>query len=137
MLFPSRFLRWAMGLTDIGFLVYWSVTGLAAMGVLQIPPDWLYKDFADPAMIVWNWSFAPLDLLVSVTGLSALWLARQGRNWVGLALVSASLTFCAGFMAISYWAIAGDFDPAWWLANLFLMAWPLVCARELLARNRD
>lgn len=134
---PSPLLRWSMGLTDIGFLVYWSVTGLAALGVLQIPPDWLYKDYSDPAMVVWNWSFAPLDLLASATGLTALWRARSGRPWAGLALISASLTFCAGFMAVSYWAIAGDFDPSWWAANLFLMAWPLACARELLIRFRD
>lgn len=134
---PSGLLRWAMGLTDVGFILYWSVTGLAAAGLLQIPPEWLYKDYADPAMVVWNWSFAPLDLLASLTGLAALWRARSGRRWASLALVSATLTFCAGFMAISYWAIAGDLDPAWWAANLFLMAWPLACARELFRHLSD
>jgi hypothetical protein len=28
-------------------------------------------------------------------------------------------------MAISYWTLTGDFDPSWWIPNLFLMLWPL------------
>jgi hypothetical protein len=120
-----------MAATDFGFLAYWSLSGVLAFGWLSLPPDWLYSDYADPMMVIWNWSFAPLDILASVTGLWALRQASRGKAWRGVALVSATLTFCAGFMAISFWAIGRDFDPSWWLPNLFLMAWPLIFAREL------
>jgi hypothetical protein len=28
-------------------------------------------------------------------------------------------------MAIGYWTILGEFDPAWYLPNLALAVWPL------------
>ena len=48
--------------------------------------------------------------------------------------MSLSLTFCAGLMAISFWAIRGDFDPTWWGVNLALMIWPLFYLRGLITR---
>ena len=36
-----------------------------------------------------------------------------------------TLTFTADFMAISFWADYGDYDPAWWLPNIALMFIPL------------
>ena len=43
---------------------------------------------------------------------------------VSLLILLLAPTFCAGFMALSFWAIRLDFDPSWWAANLFLAIWP-------------
>src|SRR5262245_9041975 len=120
---PNSFLRWNLLLTDIGFLLYWLASALSLF-----PAEWLYKDHSNPILMAWNWSFAPVDLAASASGLLALWLARAGRiNWSQWALISLSLTFCAGLMAIAFWSLRSDFELAWWLPNLYLVAWPL-CA---------
>lgn len=107
-------------------LFYWSVTALMALSIIDIPGDWLFKDYDDPRVMAWNWSFLPLDLLLSCTGLWALRLERRNDPaWKLWASVSMTLTICAGLMAISYWTIIGDFDVAWWIPNLFLMLWPI------------
>ncbi len=64
---PSRFLRFNLLVTDIGFLLYWF---MSAFGLL--PEASLYKDSANPILVAWNWSFAPVDLAASVTGIVAL-----------------------------------------------------------------
>lgn len=75
--------------------------------------------------MAWNWSFLPLDLLVSATGLTGVWLHKNGdRRWRGLVLISLVLTSCAGLQAISFWAIRGELDLTWWLPNLFLLLYP-------------
>jgi hypothetical protein len=51
-----------------------------------------------------------------------------------LAAFSLALTFCAGFMAICFWAIRLDFDPSWWGAYLFLTIWPLFFLPKLVSR---
>lgn len=109
-------------LVDIGFIVYWTLTALHA-----IPTAWAFKDYDLPQVVAWNWSFLPLDAVLSATGLAALWQARKGDVQLArcLALISLSLTHASGLMAISYWAIAGDFDLGWWLPNLWLMLFPL------------
>src|SRR5687768_4685685 len=125
-----RLLKPLMLVTDVGFIAYWLIT-LAHV----IPPDMLFRDYSNPIMIHWNWSFLPLDLLISATGLYGLWLLKQ-RNpaWRQLVVVSLTLTFVSGLQAIAFWAIAGDFDPWWWGANLFLMGYPLVFLRGLVFR---
>jgi uncharacterized membrane protein YfhO len=129
---------WALlAITDAGFVLYWSVTALAALGVLAIPPAYLYRGYHDPLLVAWNWSFAPLDLAASATGLAALSALRTARAWSGLAIVSLSLTSAAGGMAIAFWAISGDFDLVWWSANLFLLAWPLFYLPSLIESARD
>lgn len=121
-----RGLKASLLITDIGFLLYWSLTALVAAGLLQVPAEYLFSDYENPLVVAWNWSFMPLDVLLSVCGLAAVALHRRNNpTWRGLAIVSLSLTFCAGLMAISFWAIRGDFDPAWWSVNLALMIWPL------------
>ena len=118
--------RRLMFFTDIGMLAYWAVTALMALGLIALPPEWLFKDYDDPRVIAWNWSFLPIDLAFSVTGLWALHRERTGQSdWKIWAAISLTLTFCAGIMAISYWTLTGEFDPAWWAPNLFLMLWPL------------
>lgn len=124
---PSNFLRLNLLITDLGFLAYWLV---AAMGIF--PPEWLYKNHADPIMVAWNWSFAPVDLAASALGLYSLVLAKAGNPvWPAYGLVSAALTFCAGLMALSFWALQNDFNLGWWLPNLYLALWPIVAVPQL------
>ncbi|MDP1909530.1 MAG: DUF5360 family protein [Alphaproteobacteria bacterium] len=125
--------RWGLLVTDWGFILYWSATALAAMQVIALPTEWMFRDYADPAMVAWNWSFAPLDLLASAFGLLAVRAARRGANWRGAAIVSLALTSCAGLMAIAFWTFAGDFDLAWWAPNLALMLWPLIYLPRLMS----
>ena len=118
--------RKLMFITDIGMLLYWSLTILLALKLLNIPGDWLFKDYDDPRVMAWNWSFFPIDIALSVTGLKSLQLEKQNNDaWRMWAVVSLTLTVCAGLMAISYWVLVKDFDPSWWIPNLFLMIWPI------------
>ena len=123
-----RSLRALMFATDVGFLAYWLIT-LARV----VPPSYLFKDYADPLVVAWNWSFFPLDLAISSTGLTSLWLHRRSDpRWRGWTLISLSLTSCSGLMAVSYWALRADFAVSWWLPNLFLLVYPVVFVRGLL-----
>ena len=119
-------LRRALTVTDLLMLGYWTITALAAIHVLRLPPDALYKGYDQPALVAWNWSFFALDIGFSLTGLAAVRRSRAGRPWHGLAIVSLTLTMCAGGMAIGFWAVFGDYDPAWWLPNLLLLLGPLL-----------
>lgn len=114
------FLRPLFVVVDVGFIAYWAIT-LAGL----IPEEYLFKDYDDPILSAWNCSFLPLDLAVSATGLTALRRAKRGLSWRDLALVSLVLTSCSGLMAVSFWALRGDFDVAWWLPNVFLLLYPL------------
>ncbi len=114
--------RWLFALflvIDLGFLAYWSVSALDL-----VPADWMFKDHQDPILDHWNWSFLPLDLVASATGMFALRRARRDAPWHSLAIVSLALTWCAGLQAVSFWFLRSDFDLAWWLPNLFLIAAP-------------
>jgi hypothetical protein len=118
-------LRTALLLTDIGFIAYWSLTALVAAGLFSVPPEYLYSDYHNPLVVAWNWSFMPLDITLSLAGLNAVRLQRAGNPaWRGWTIFSLSLTVCAGLMAISFWAIRGDFDITWWTVNLALLIWP-------------
>ncbi len=122
---PSS-LAWAFAITDILFLTYWTVSGLNQAGAIHIPPAWMYAHFDQPAVVAWNWSFLPIDLMFSILGLSAVTAARRNRPvWRPLALLSLAFTVAAGGMAIGYWAILGEFEPTWFLPNLALVVWPL------------
>mgnify|MGYP002130418957 CR=1 FL=1 len=53
-------------------------------------------------------------------------LTRVGSRIGDLVLtVGLILTFCAGFMAISFWSFYRDFDPLWWGPNALLMIVPV------------
>jgi hypothetical protein len=113
--------------SDSLMLLYWFIVTLDALGCLQVPEEHLYSNYHQPWMVVWNWSFLPLDLLMSLTGLLALRLCRQHVGaWYEVSLVSATLTFAAGFMAISYWTVAREFAWSWWIPNLALATWPII-----------
>lgn len=123
--------------TDVVMLLYWAVTAAMAFKLLNIPGEWLFKDYHDPRVIAWNWSFFPLDILFSITGLASLRMEKAGNpNWKTMATVSLTLTFCAGLMAIAYWLFVQDYDPSWWIPNLFLMLWPLPYLYQL-ARGKS
>ncbi|MFF4419016.1 DUF5360 family protein [Streptosporangium sp. NPDC001559] len=110
-----------MLLTDVGFLVYFSVTGLGL-----IPAAWAFADYTEPLMVSWNWSFLWIDLLASVTGLLSLHLLRRGASEAErLMLVSLVLTSASGLMAVAFWTLRGDFSLAWWIPNLYLLLFPL------------
>jgi hypothetical protein len=137
--FPPRDVRFLRSvrpfflLVDIGFMLYWMVTALHLL-----PAAYLYKDYQDPLLTAWNWSFAPLDLVVSATGIGSLMLSRKySARAVRLAIVSLSLTSASGFQAISFWAIRGDFDALWWAPNLFLLLYPWFFLLPLLREPSD
>ena len=106
--------------TDIGFILYWLITLLHL-----IPAEYLFQDYTNPILTAWNWSFLPLDLLISLTGFTSLYLYRQKNpKWEMIALLSLALTSASGLQAIAFWAIRGDFDLTWWLPNLYLLLYP-------------
>ncbi|MCP3998008.1 MAG: YvaD family protein [bacterium] len=53
-------------ITDIGFITYWCVSLLLLAGVDAVPVKWLFKDYEDPIVYAWNWSFFPLDMVLSI-----------------------------------------------------------------------
>jgi len=108
-------------IVDVGFVVYWICAWFHLF-----PQDYLFKDYDNPILQAWNFSFLPLDLLVSATGLSCVWChARNKPAGQPLALLSLAFTFCSGLQAIAFWALRADYDPTWWIPNLFLMIYPL------------
>ncbi|MFI6790453.1 DUF5360 family protein [Nonomuraea sp. NPDC050383] len=124
--------------TDVGFVAYFTVTGLGL-----IPPEWAFAGYTDPVMVAWNWSFLWIDLAASATGLTSLWLlARSGvaspssGAGVPLMLVSLVLTMASGLMAIAFWTLRGDFSLAWWIPNLYLMLFPLPAIVALVVAPR-
>lgn len=122
----SRALKLLMLITDAGLLSYWCVTAIAAAGVIKIAPEFLFADYSNALVAAWNWSFMPIDVVLSFAGLTSVRLAsRDDDRWRHWATISLSLTMCAGLMAISFWTIRADFEPAWWLPNIFLIVWPV------------
>lgn len=122
----SPALRVALTVTDLAFIAYWTAAALDAAGAIAIPESLLYAHAHDPRVVAWNWSFFPLDLAFSLSGLAAVAASRRGDPvWRPLALVSLVLTMVAGGMAVGYWTLLREFDPAWFLPNLALLVWPV------------
>lgn len=117
----GKTLKSFMLITDLGFLVYWLIVFLELL-----PKEYLYKDYSHEMMTAWNLSFVPLDLFISVTGLTAIYLyRRKHRAWSAVCIVTLTLTFCSGLQAIAFWGLRQDFDVSWWVPNLFLLIYPL------------
>lgn len=115
-------------ITDIGFILYWSITLLHL-----IPEEYLFKDYENQILQAWNWSFLPLDLFVSFTGLYSLILSKKGNpNWKTLAVLSLAFTFASGLQAITFWVIRADYNIIWWIPNLYLMIYPLYFVPKLI-----
>lgn len=105
---------------DVGFIAYWLITALHI-----IPDEYLYNDYTNEILVHWNWSFFPLDMLISATGLTSVYLYRKEKKaWKGVALISLVLTTCSGLQAISFWIYHHDYNLTWWLPNLFLLIYP-------------
>lgn len=115
-LLPGLFL-----FTDIGFILYWLITGFH-----WIPESYLFKDYHNPILMDWNWSFLPLDLFVSFTGFYSLYLRKRKRvEWERIALISLVLTSASGLQAVAFWGFRSDFDLSWWIPNLYLLLYPI------------
>ena len=113
--------RRLMCVIDIGFLLYWLLLSLHL-----VPPRVLFADYHLATVAAWNWSFLPLDVTASLTGLAAVRRApHRWRSAERLGAISLVLTSVAGGMAIGYWAIRGQFMITWWLPNMFLLVSPL------------
>lgn len=114
-------------LTDISFIAYWIITLLHI-----IPESFLFKDYTSPMLSSWNWSFLPLDLCISFTGLLSLYFyGKKNLCWKKLSLISLVLTFCSGLQAISFWTLRMDFDLLWWIPNLYLLVYPIFFITKL------
>jgi hypothetical protein len=128
-----RSLKFFFLITDIGFILYWLITLLHL-----IPPEYLFQDYTNPILTAWNWSFLPLDLFVSATGITSLLLyRRRDERWKLIALISLVLTFASGLQAIAFWVLRGDFDPIWWIPNLYLMLYPPFFIMRLLREKQS
>ncbi|MEU4838941.1 DUF5360 family protein [Nocardia testacea] len=114
----KRVLLW----TDLGFLAYWVAT---VLGVVSVG--------ADPFLRQWNWSFLGLDLAAIGLGLGSLLLVRR-RPTAGekLMLVSLTATAAAGVMALNFYLVRCEFDPAWWIPNGWLVLFPAVAITAIL-----
>jgi Family of unknown function (DUF5360) len=123
----SSGLKVFLKVADLGMLTYWLLAAVLCAGLIAVPSGVMYEGYGTRLVDAWNWSFAPLDIAFAVAGLSALRMAARGdERWQQLTLVSLVLTMCAGGMAISYWALLGDFQITWWIPNLALLLLPLV-----------
>lgn len=119
--------------TDIGFIIYWFITLFHL-----IPQDLLFKDYTNPILVSWNWSFFPLDMAISLTGIFSLYLYRRKSTlWKKFSLISLVLTFCSGLQAISFWLIRHDFDLLWWSFNLYLIIYPIFFVKSLMIDSLD
>ena len=58
----SRTLALCITVTDVLFMLYWTVAAAAAIGLVSLQPDMMYGDYNNPRVIAWNWSFFPLDV---------------------------------------------------------------------------
>ncbi|MGE7909422.1 DUF5360 family protein [Lysinibacillus xylanilyticus] len=59
----SKTLRLLFLVTDFFFIHYWLVTFFRL-----IPEEYLYQDYQNELLVIWNWSFFPLDILTSFSG---------------------------------------------------------------------
>lgn len=127
-------MRRLLTVTEIGMLLYWVFASLVALGLVSVDPQWMYSNYEDPVIVAWNWSFLPLDLLFALAGLLARFAPMADKARRVLAVVSLSLMFCAGLMAVSFWTIQQFYDPFWWGTNLWLV---LLSSIALVGRARS
>ncbi|MCF2945129.1 YvaD family protein [Paenibacillus tarimensis] len=126
-------LKGLMIATDVGFLIYWTITFLHL-----IPPEYLYQDYHNELLVAWNLSFVPLDLFISITGLWSISCYNRGHAlWKPLAIVSLVMTSCSGLQAIAFWSFRLDLDPMWWTPNLFLLIYPLFYLPRLIKAGQQ
>ena len=102
-------------------LAYWVLAAVLVIGLIHIPPEYMYSDYENPLVVAWNWSFFPIDIVFVICGLWARFGGLRPPLPRHLSLIGATLMFCAGTMAISFWSITGEFEPLWWGMNLWLV----------------
>lgn len=128
-----KILKYFFLFVDLGFISYWTITAFHL-----IPSTYLYNDYTNPILVNWNWSFFPLDIFVSVTGLYSLFLNRKDNaKWKIYALISLILTSVSGLQAVSYWTLAKETDLTWWIPNLFLLIYPFFFIPKLMEDKRN
>ncbi|GAB18877.1 hypothetical protein GOEFS_069_00030 [Gordonia effusa NBRC 100432] len=131
---PLKFSKVVLLVVDTALVLYW-----VAVSVDVIPKDAAFRDYSNPIVQAWNWSFLPLDIAATAVGFLGVYLMRIGNVHGRLVLACGlTLTFCAGFMAIAFWAFRGDFSTLWWASNVLLMVVPVVVFSALVrepARN--
>ena len=123
---PTKLL---LTITEGGMILYWVFAASVALGLIYVAPEYMYSDYENPTVVAWNWSFLPIDVIFAVTGLYGRYGNIRSARQSMLSTFSLSLMFCAGLMAISFWAVVGSFDSFWWGMNLWLMllaSWVLV-----------
>jgi len=108
-------------LTELGMILYWLVVSAGFLGLLHFNQVYMFTEYSNPVMVAWNWSFFPLDMLFAILGLYGRFGQISNSQTRFLSNVSLSLMFCAGLMALSFWAIQGDLDWAWWSVNVWLV----------------
>lgn len=100
--------------TDVGLVIYWTLT---ATGLISV---------GGGAMLsAWNWSFLPLDVLAAATGL--VWsVLPKNHPFAGVLFgIALGLTHAAGLVALSFFALWGEWDASWWIVNLWLALVPI------------
>jgi len=115
--------------TEVGMTTYWVFAVFVVIGLIDVPPEYMYSDYQNPIIVSWNWSFFPIDILFATLGLFSRFGKSSLHHKQMLSIVSLSLMFCAGLMAISFWLIKSEYDPFWWGINLWLMllsAWVFI-----------
>ena len=117
----NKIFKLLLTITEVGMIAYWIFATAVLLEIIQIDPALMYSDYKNPIIVSWNWSFLPIDLLFAILGLVATYVPMNGQRQQFLSTISLSLMFCAGLMAIAFWAIQGSFDPTWWAVNLWLM----------------
>jgi len=131
-------LIWTFRILDWSMILYWAIISLGALAIVSLPASFMYDGYGTPIIDAWNWSFAPLDILFAILGLFAIKQSqKQDPRWPLFAMASLCLTFCAGLMAVGFWAIRGEFNLSWWLPNLILMLVPLYWVTKLLRAAAD
>ena len=114
-------------LVDLGFIAYWVITYFHLL-----PYELLYNDYTNPILVDWNWSFFPIDMMISLSGLVSIRLHQKKlQQWKFFAFSSLLLTVCSGLMANSFWSYRLDFNLTWWIPNLFLLLYPLFYVRKM------
>lgn len=111
----QKVIIWAI---DLGFIAYWLLICLRVL-----PAEAMFAGYEKPEVQAWNWSFLPLDILASLTGILGNTTKRLDKKT--LLTISLVLTSVAGGMAVGYWAFIGDFELSWWLPNLVLLLFPI------------
>lgn len=111
----QKVIVWAI---DLGFIAYWLLISLRVL-----PAEAMFAGYEKPEVQAWNWSFLPLDILASLTGILGNTTNRLDKKT--LLTISLVLTSVAGGMAVGYWAFVGDFELSWWLPNLVLLLFPI------------